>query len=54
MKKAIKYVSDANPIYVHLKKHFCPTCGRKTKLSYVSRIVNSKSKEYSTSSTKLS
>ena len=24
MKKAIKYIYDANPFYVHLKKHVCP------------------------------
>lgn len=45
MKKAIKYVYDANPFYVHCKKHFCPKCGNKMDLRYVSRIVNSKSPE---------
>ena len=45
MKKAIKYVYDANPFYVHWKKHFCPKCGKKLELRYVSKIVNSKSPE---------
>lgn len=45
MKKAIKYISDANPFYVHLKKHVCPKCGSKVELRYVSKIVNSKSPE---------
>lgn len=45
MRKAIKYIYDANPFYVHLKKHFCPICGSKLELRYVSRIVNSKSPE---------
>ena len=43
MRKAIKNIYDANPFYVHLKKHFCPECGNKLELSYVSKIVNSKS-----------
>lgn len=45
MKKAIKYIYDANPIYVHLKKHYCPQCGERLELRYVSKIVNSKSAE---------
>lgn len=45
MKKAIKYIYDASPFYVHWKKHFCPKCGRKLELRYISRVVNSKSKE---------
>ena len=45
MKKAIKYIYDANPFYVHLKKHVCPKCGSKVELRYVSKIVNSKSPE---------
>ena len=27
-KRAIKYIYDANPFYVHWKKHFCPKCGK--------------------------
>lgn len=45
MKKAIKYIYDANPFYVHCKKHVCPKCGSKVELRYVSKIVNSKSPE---------
>lgn len=45
MKKAVKYIYDANPFYVHCKKHICPECGGKVKLRYVSKIVNSKSPE---------
>ena len=45
MKKAIKYIYDANPFYVHCKKHVCPECGSKVELRYVSKIVNSKSPE---------
>ena len=36
---------DANPFFVHCKKHFCPKCGKKLELRYVSKIVNSKSPE---------
>ena len=43
MKKAIKYIYDINPFYIHFKKHFCPKCERKLELQYVSKIVNSKS-----------
>lgn len=35
----------ANPFYVHWKKHFCPKCGKKLELRYISKIVNSKSSE---------
>ena len=45
MKKAIKYIYEANPIYVFLKKHFCPRCGKRLELRFVSKIVNSKSPE---------
>ena len=45
MRKAIKYIYDANPFYVHWKKHFCPKCGKKLELRYVSKIVNSNSPE---------
>lgn len=45
MKKAIKYIYDVNPFYVHWKKHFCPKCGKKLNLQYISKIVNSKSPE---------
>ena len=45
MKKAVKYIYDANPFYVHWKKHICSKCGGKVELRYVSKIVNSKSPE---------
>ncbi len=45
MKRAIKYLSNANPFYLYLRKHFCPTCGGKVKLHYSSKIVDSKSPE---------
>ena len=44
-KGAVKYLCDANPFYVHWKKHFCPKCGKKLELRYTSKIVNSKSPE---------
>lgn len=42
---AVKYLYNANPFYVHCKKHFCPKCGKKLELCYVSKTVNSKSPE---------
>lgn len=45
MKNAVKYVYDASPFYLYLKKHFCPKCGNKLELRDVSKIVNSKSPE---------
>lgn len=42
---AIKYIYDASPFYVHWKKHFCPKCGGKLELRYMSKIVNSDSPE---------
>ncbi len=45
MKMAIKYIYNENPLYVHLKKHFCPQCNTKVELKYKSKIVNSNSPE---------
>lgn len=45
MRKAIKYIFDANPFYVHCKKHFCPKCGKKLELRFANKNVNSKSSE---------
>ena len=42
---ATKYIYDASPFYVHWKKHFCPKCGGKLELLYISEIVNSYSPE---------
>lgn len=36
-----------NPIYVHLKKHYCPACNKKLIKIKVSQIVNSNSEEAS-------
>lgn len=43
MRKSIKYIYDANPFYAHWKRHFCPKCGKKLELQYISKIVNPKS-----------
>lgn len=45
MKTAVKYISDAGLFYVRFKKHFCPKCGNKLTVGYISEIVNSKSPE---------
>ena len=37
----IKYIYDANPLYVHFKKHYCPNCKSKLEIKYHSEIVNS-------------
>ncbi len=43
MKNAIKYIYPASPFYVHFKKHICPQCGTKVKLSWISKLVKSNS-----------
>ena len=45
MRKAIKYVYDANPFYVHCKKHYCPKCGKELKIRQIRKIINSNSLE---------
>lgn len=35
----------ANPIFVYLKKHFCPICNGQLERVKVSKVVNSKSDE---------
>lgn len=45
MRRAIKYIYDVNPFYVHFKRHACPKCGGKVELRFVSKIVNSQSPE---------
>ena len=45
MKKAIKYIYSGNLFYIHLKKHFCPNCGKKLGTRYISKTVNSGSTE---------
>lgn len=44
MKNAIKYTNN-NLLYSRLKKHYCPECGSKVELGYISKIVNSNSPE---------
>lgn len=45
MSKAIKYIYDASPFYVHLKKHYCPKCGNRLVTKHFSKVVNSNSPE---------
>ncbi len=35
----------SSPIFLHLKKHYCPVCNSKLTPTKVSKIVNSKSEE---------
>lgn len=44
-KGAVKYLYNANPLYVHFKKHYCPNCKTILKIDYESKIVNSYSPE---------
>lgn len=44
-RKAFKYIYDANPVWVHCKKHFCPECGSRLKLRKFRKTVNSRSPE---------
>ena len=45
MAKAVKYLYNTNPFYVHFKKHFCPKCNGRLKTKYNKKIVNSSSPE---------
>lgn len=45
MRKSVKYLYDANPIYVHFKKHYCPQCSERLELRYISTVANSNSPE---------
>lgn len=47
MKTAIKHICNAGLFYTRLKKHFCPKCGRKLELRYISKTVSSNSLETS-------
>ncbi len=42
--QGVKWIYKS-PLYVHLKKHFCPECNRELERVKVSKIVNSKSPE---------
>lgn len=49
LNNSVKYIFNASPLYVYLKKHFCPNCKTKLQIKYTSEIVNSnssKAKEY--------
>ena len=35
----------SSPIFLHLKKHYCPACNSKLKPTKVAKVVNSKSEE---------
>lgn len=35
----------SSPIFVYLKKHYCPICGEKLERTKISRIINSSSEE---------
>ena len=35
----------SSPIFLHLKKHYCPACNSKLQPTKVSKVVNSKSEE---------
>jgi len=45
MRRAVKYIYNTNPLYIHLKKHYCPKCGNKVKVSDTKKTINSKSEE---------
>ena len=45
MKNAVKFIYEASPFYIYLKKHYCPRCGKRLETSSISKIVNSKSNE---------
>jgi len=37
---AVKYLYNANPFFVHFKKHYCPTCSSRLSLKHYSKIIN--------------
>jgi hypothetical protein len=45
MKKQIKYLYKINPIFIYLRKHYCPKCNMRLKVKYTSEIINSYSNE---------
>lgn len=45
MRKAVKYICNAGPIYIYFKKHHCPKCGMEVEVTHITKIVNSKSPE---------
>ena len=40
---AVKYIYNANPLYVHWKKHYCPQCKKRLVVEFESIIINSRS-----------
>jgi uncharacterized protein len=42
---AVKYIYNANPLYVHLKKHYCPQCKKRNTTMTKSNTI-SKTKDY--------
>ena len=45
MKNGVKYICKASPIYLYLKKHFCPNCGSRVIVKCKSQLVDSKSED---------
>jgi hypothetical protein len=41
----VKWIFRDNVFWIYLKKHYCPKCNARLKISYDSRIVNSNSLE---------
>ena len=45
MKKTVLYADKVNFLYTHLKKHYCPECGRRVQTRYMDKSINSDSPE---------
>ena len=45
MKAAVKYIFEANPLWVYLKKHYCPVCGEKLEVRFSSKMICATSPE---------
>lgn len=45
MRRAIKWIYDVNPFYVHFKKHYCPQCGDRLRVNYCCKVVDFNSPE---------
>lgn len=45
MKKTIFYSDNVNFFYTHLKKHYCPECGKRVQTRYMDESINSDSPE---------
>ena len=42
MSTIVRYELEFNPIYVFLKKHYCPKCNTKMSISYTNKVVSLK------------